>query len=167
MIKSKKMQDNFPKCVTVIIRNEKGEILMLEHVKCKHKFTFPAGTMEPDEREMKDGYVKTVVREMKEELDLDVNPEHVCCIETTWAYYDRIDGHKLYWEHVCEIIADHYAREVKNMEPEKHPTMKWVSPRYVFLHPQEFTYQTWNVVTTYFDSQWYNGDIKFVPDEEN
>lgn len=33
------------KCVTCIIRNEENKVLVLEHMKCKNKFTLPAGIL--------------------------------------------------------------------------------------------------------------------------
>ena len=147
------IQEKYPKCVTCVIRDDEDRILVLEHMKCKNKFTLPAGTMEPDEREMENGYIKTVIREMKEELDIDIDQDNVTLVETTWAYYDRIDGHKVYWEHVCDISE--FSGEIKNMEPHKHPSMKWVTPEEVFDHPELYTYQTWLAITNYYNNMWY------------
>lgn len=148
-----KMQDNYPKCVTCVIRDEEDRILVLEHVKCKNKFTLPAGTMEPEERDAENGYKITVKREMMEELGISISEDDITLIETTWAYYDRIDGHRVYWEHVCDI-ADFYG-EITNKEPHKHPSMRWVTPEEVFEHPELYTYQTWLAITNYYNNMWY------------
>lgn len=148
-----KMQDNYPKCVTCVIRDEEDRILVLEHVKCKNKFTLPAGTMEPQERDVENGYKITVKREMMEELGISISEDDIALVETTWAYYDRIDGHRVYWEHVCDI-ADFYG-EITNKEPHKHPSMRWVTPEEVFDHPELYTYQTWLAITNYYNNMWY------------
>ena len=148
-----KMQDNYPKCVTCVIRDEEDRILVLEHVKCKNKFTLPAGTMEPEERDVENGYKITVKREMMEELGISISEDDITLVESTWAYYDRIDGHRVYWEHVCDI-ADFYG-EITNKEPHKHPSMRWVTPEEVFDHPELYTYQTWLAITNYYNNMWY------------
>lgn len=148
-----KMQDNYPKCVTCVIRDEEDRILVLEHVKCKNKFTLPAGTMEPEERDAENGYKITVKREMMEELGISISEDDITLVESTWAYYDRIDGHRVYWEHVCDI-ADFYG-EITNKEPHKHPSMRWVTPEEVFDHPELYTYQTWLAITNYYNNMWY------------
>ena len=148
-----KMQDNYPKCVTCVIRDEEDRILVLEHVKCKNKFTLPAGTMEPEERDVENGYKITVKREMMEELGISISEDDITLVESTWAYYDRIDGHRVYWEHVCDI-ADFYG-EIINKEPHKHPSMRWVTPEEVFDHPELYTYQTWLAITNYYNNMWY------------
>ena len=148
-----KIQDNYPKCVTCVIRDEEDRILVLEHVKCKNKFTLPAGTMEPEERDVENGYKITVKREMMEELGISISEDDITLVETTWAYYDRIDGHRVYWEYVCDI-ADFYG-EITNKEPHKHPSMRWVTPEEVFDHPELYTYQTWLAITNYYNNMWY------------
>ena len=148
-----KIQDNYPKCVTCVIRDEEDRILVLEHVKCKNKFTLPAGTMEPEERDVENGYKITVKREMMEELGISISEDDITLVETTWAYYDRIDGHRVYWEHVCDI-ADFYG-EITNKEPHNHPSMRWVTPEEVFDHPELYTYQTWLAITNYYNNMWY------------
>ena len=147
------IQKYYPKCVTCVIRDEEDRILVLEHVKCKNKFTLPAGTMEPEERDAENGYEITVKREMMEELGISISEDDITLVETTWAYYDRIDGHRVYWEHVCDI-AD-FCGEITNKEPHKHPSMRWVTPEEVFDHPELYTYQTWLAITNYYNSMWY------------
>lgn len=148
-----KIQDNYLKCVTCVIRDDEDKILVLEHMKCKNKFTLPAGTMEPEERDVENGYKITVKREMMEELGIDISEDDITLVETTWAYYDRIDGHRVYWEHVCDV-AEFYG-EITNKEPDKHPSMKWVTPEEVFEHPELYTYQTWLAITNYYNNMWF------------
>ena len=123
-------------CVTCIIKNENNEILVLEHMKCKNKFTFPAGTIEPGEDPE-----ETVIREMKEELDIEIDSKNLILVGSNFAYYDRIDGHKIYKEFTYRVL--NYSGDIKNMEPVKHPSMKWVKPKEIFMHPELYTYNTW------------------------
>lgn len=136
------------KCVTCVIRNEENKVLVLEHMKCKNKFTFPAGTMEQNEIEKKHGYEITVVREMEEELGINIDVNDISLVENVWSYYDRIDGHKVYKEYVCDISS--YSGEIINKEPHKHPSMKWVTFEEVFNNPEIYTYQTWRVIAEYY-----------------
>lgn len=130
------------RCVTVMIPHDETvndsdmEFLVLEHVKCKHKFTFPAGTCEPHE----DTYY-TVQREMMEELSLRIKYHDIQRRFQRMAYYDRIDGHKAYLETTFMIRRGNQA--ITNMEPEKHPSFKWVSLKEIFNNPSEYTYNTW------------------------
>lgn len=130
------------RCVTVMIphdetvNNDEMEFLVLEHVKCKHKFTFPAGTCEPREDEY-----YTVQREMMEELSLHIKYHDIQRKFRRMAYYDRIDGHRAYLESTFIIRRGDQA--ITNMEPDKHPSFKWVTIEEIFNNPQEYTYNTW------------------------
>lgn len=141
------------KCVTCILRNDEGQILVLEHMKCKNKFTFPAGTLEPNEEDMglAHGALTAAVREMKEELDLTLLPKHFTKVSNRFAYYDRIDGHRVYKETVLEYNERINEADVKNMEPEKHPTMRWVSEAFIFTNPELFTYNTWLTIADFIN----------------
>lgn len=130
------------RCVTVMIpydepNNVKDDrFLVLEHVKCKHKFTFPAGTCEPRENE-----VCTVQREMMEELSLHIKHDNICRKFQRMACYDRIDGHRAYLE--TTFIVKRGNQAISNMEPVKHPSFKWVTLEEIFNNPDEYTYNTW------------------------
>lgn len=130
------------RCVTVMIpydetvKSEDMKFLVLEHVKCKHKFTFPAGTCEPHEDEY-----YTVQREMMEELSLYIKYYDIKRKFQRMAYYDRIDGHRAYLESTFIVRVGNQA--IANMEPDKHPTFKWVTLKEIFENPEEYTYNTW------------------------
>lgn len=137
------MLDNkIKRCVTVMIAHDETvnvkdeKFLVLEHVKCKHKFTFPAGTCEPRENEM-----YTVQREMMEELSLYIKYYDICRKFQRMAYYDRIDGHRAYLETTFIVRLGNQA--ITNMEPDKHPSFKWVTLEEIFNNPAEYTYNTW------------------------
>lgn len=133
------------RCVTVLIPYDESvdskevKFLVLEHVKCKHKFTFPAGTCELYEKES-----DTVIREMMEELALNIKYWDTMILNSRMAYYDRIDGHKPYLETAFMVRKGNQA--ITNMEPDKHPSFKWVTLREIFDNPQEYTYNTWLTV---------------------
>lgn len=130
------------RCVTVMIpydetnRYSDAKFLVLEHVKCKHKFTFPAGTCEPRENEY-----YTVQREMMEELSLHIKHHDIRRKFQRMAYYDRIDGHRAYLE--TTFIVRIGNQGISNMEPDKHPSLKWVSLEEIFNNPTDYTYNTW------------------------
>lgn len=144
------------RCITCIILNDDGdEILVLEHKKCKGKFSLPAGTVEPDEM---NNTKKTAVREMEEELCIYINENDLSLWEEKVpSYYDRIDGHKIYVEDVY-VVADWYG-EIVNNEPLKHPNLIWIPLEIAFNNPEIFTYQTWRVISSLYERKIYN-DIK-------
>lgn len=105
------------RCVTVMIpydettRYSDAKFLVLEHVKCKHKFTL---------------YIKyDNIRRKFQRM----------------AYYDRIDGHRVYLE--TTFIVRIGNQGISNMEPDKHPSLKWVSLEEIFNNPTDYTYNTW------------------------
>lgn len=146
------MNNEIKRCVTVMIPDkysvhyEDMKFLVLEHVKCKHKFTFPAGTCEPGEYED-----TTVIREMMEELSINLKISDLYRQCQRMAYYDRIDGHRPYLE--TTFIADKGDQMITNMEPEKHPSFKWVELEEIFNNPQEYTYNTWLTVAELMRSE--------------
>lgn len=111
----------------VIIKDDK--ILCLEHLKCKSKFTHSVGHVETGEEPY-----EAMVRELKEELGVNVKMYER--LFDTMAVYDRVDGIKIYNEHV--FLVHDYTGEITNMEPEKHPTMKWFDIDYIVDNPNEF-----------------------------
>lgn len=54
-----------------VVRNEKGEYLITQRGDSKHfgKWEFPGGKVQPNET-----YFESIIRELKEELSLEVNP---------------------------------------------------------------------------------------------
>lgn len=133
--------------VTVLVphredfESENARYVVLEHKKCKNKFTFPAGTCEKLDKYP----VYTAMREMAEELDIEIKLHDLNDIAERYAYYDRIDGHRIYKE--TTFICRGYHGEVRNMEPDKHPSMKWVTLEEIFDNPECFTYNTWLVAS--------------------
>lgn len=131
------------KCVTCIITNDdRSSILVLEHKKCKGKFSLPAGTVEADEVE---NTRLTAIREMEEELCIYIDPDDLTIIEKNMpAYYDRIDGHRIYLEDVYYV--EDFAGYITNNEPLKHPNLIWIPLDIAFNNPELFTYQTWRII---------------------
>ena len=131
------------KCITCIIMDEeRRNILVLEHKKCKGKFSLPAGTVEPDEV---NDTRKTAVREMEEELCIYINKGDLALWEENVpAYYDRIDGHRIYIEDVYYV--EDWNGEIVNNEPLKHPNLIWIPLDIAYNNPELFTYQTWRVI---------------------
>ncbi|MGL5713583.1 MAG: NUDIX hydrolase [Cetobacterium sp.] len=105
--------------VSVLIPNKNGDkILVLKHNKCKGLYILPAGTIEEGET-----VEQAAIREMKEELGIEIyNLETY--IEETLRAYDRIDGIHIYKE-TC-IFAKQYSGTLENLEPHKHPELKWI-----------------------------------------
>lgn len=108
--------------VSCVIFNSEGRVLVLEHKKCLGKLQLPAGTVEENEVGRTS---QTAVREMKEELGIDIDPRHLVLLKRGYAYYPRIDGHQIYLEDTYRVLA--YSGEIENKEPHKHPNMYWMT----------------------------------------
>lgn len=135
-------------CVTVILKNNKGETLVVEHTKCKHLFSLPAGTVEESDfgTTKLEKALHTAVREMKEELNLDLDINKLKVVEHKYRYYNRIDGHKVYNEHTflySDLIS---IDDIVNMEPDKQPRLAWVTRDEVMEHPELYTSSTWDLL---------------------
>lgn len=124
--------------VSCVIFNSEGKILVLEHKKCLGKLQLPAGTVE--EAELK-STSQTAVREMKEELGIDIDVRHLILLKRGYAYYPRLDGHQIYLEDTYRVLA--YSGVIENKEPHKHPNLHWMTPQELFESPEKCTYNTW------------------------
>lgn len=103
--------------VAAVIRNDKNEILIMDHVKFDC-WTLPMGKVKEDET-IEEG----LKVELFEELDISIKEYELLTNEV--RYYDR--GEK-------EISVDCYVFEIRkyngviiNKEAEKHRELKWIS----------------------------------------
>lgn len=101
------------KVVAGIIRNEKGKILMLDHKKTG-LWTIPLGKTEFGEKPR-----EALVREMKEEVNIDVTQSYVCEKD------NFVFSQGFTTTYVYNII--HYNGEIKNNEPDKHLQIRWIT----------------------------------------
>lgn len=109
---------DFERTVSAIIGNKEGKILLLKHKKNKGKWILPAGKVEDGEY-----FYQALDREMKEELDIEVTEYDVCSERTIRC--DRLEGIRYY--HNLTFCIYEYNGDIKNMEIDKHPDMKFVS----------------------------------------
>lgn len=96
-------------------------ILLLKHVKCKGMLMMPCGKVEEGEEP-----VDAIVREMKEELGIDLSKNKHWSgtyILRRDSYYERIDKNETFDETV--YMCKHDKQEIINMEPEKAEFIKW------------------------------------------
>lgn len=112
----KKGKDYIAVGVGAAIINSNKEILLLKRNTSPNKgaWSIPGG-----EVEMFETLKTAVIREIKEEIDVDINPQQALCVSD-----HIIDKEKVHWVAVsflCTIIKG----EPKNKEKEKHEEMKW------------------------------------------
>lgn len=103
------------KVVAGIIRNEEGQLLMLDHKKTG-LWTIPLGKVEFGETAR-----QGLVREMKEEVNVEV----VQCYIVSKDIFTFNQGPTTTF--VYNI--NYYTGEIHNNEPKKHPEMKWMHLR--------------------------------------
>ena len=119
--------------VGIIIDNNR--VFLLRHNKCKGLFVFPSGKVEEGETEK-----EALIREMKEELNIDVlECEELFCDVPQW--YDRIDGIMHTQEDI--FIITKYNGEIINNEPEKHLELIKISVDDIINNPKDYTYSTY------------------------
>lgn len=131
------------KSTMVVLRDSNNSILCVEHMKCKNKFSLPAGTIEENEK-----VEDAAVREMKEELNLDLSKYDLEFVTSRIARYDRVDG----MQHYLETILNHNKTinkdNIKNMEPVKHPKLMWVNTKeFAEINKDLFTESTYEILT--------------------
>lgn len=119
--------------VGIIIDND--EVFLLRHNKCKGLFVFPSGKVEKGETSE-----EALIREMKEELNIDVlGYEELACYVPQW--YDRIDGIMHTLEDLF-IITEYNGAPINN-EPNKHLELVKVNLDEIIKNPKEYTYSTY------------------------
>lgn len=110
------------KCVTGIIMNELGEVLIQNHKKVD-AYTLPGGKVDKDETEK-----EAIVRELFEELGiLSYRFEEILYHNFDKLEYPANSGNYLDFSHTYFNISK-YKGEIINKEPEKHPELLWVKP---------------------------------------
>lgn len=102
--------------IAAVIRNEKGEILMQEHVKFGF-WTIPVGKVKKDQ-----SIVEGLKQEVLEECDLEIL-EYVQMASGNYEYLREGINVKVA-AHLFEITK--YSGEMKNMEPLKHTEQKFM-----------------------------------------
>lgn len=103
--------------IGAVIFNQKGELLVLKHNKFDF-WTIPIGKVQSDAT-----LKETVIKEVKEEVNLDVI-ECKKLVELPQTYYRRGKWVQVVL-HVFEVTR--YSGKLKNMEPDKHEHMTWSS----------------------------------------
>lgn len=103
--------------IAAVIKNEKGELLMQDHVKFNF-WTIPVGKVKPNET-VEEG----LAVEMSEELGINIKQFNELG-EFTKTYL-REGRDVTVIQHIFEIIS--YDGEVVNNEPEKHRSIRWMS----------------------------------------
>lgn len=117
-----------------IIRGK--EILILKHMKCKGLYLLPCGKLEEGE-----SYEEAIVREVKEEVNLNVKIEDLRFISRALRTYDRVEGELTFDEALYIVKYNEAMGEPVNMEPEKHPEMKWVNYKEI-IGNTDYSYNT-------------------------
>jgi ADP-ribose pyrophosphatase YjhB (NUDIX family) len=103
--------------IAAIIKNEKGEILMQEHVKYGF-WTIPVGKVK-SEQSVEAG----LKEELFEECNILINEFKELIVKN--YNYNRNGNDVLVISHLFEILK--YQGEIKNNEPQKHKQQKFIS----------------------------------------
>ena len=103
--------------VAAIIKNERGEILMQEHMKYGF-WTVPVGKVKPNQS-IEDG----LKVEMKEECDIIV--QNFKELTKNSYVYGRKGRDVKIVGHIIEVLS--FNRVIKNNEPEKHKQQRFIS----------------------------------------
>lgn len=123
------------KKVVVGIIIENNEVYLLRHNKCKGLFVFPSGKVEDGET-----IEEALIREMKEELNIDVlNYEPILKYKPQW--YDRVDG-VMHTEEYVYIITEYKGIPINN-EPTKHLELVKRKTDEIINNPKEYTYSSY------------------------
>lgn len=109
------LKDHF--AVAGVIKNEKGEILMMDHVKFDF-WTLPVGKVKDNET-VEEG----LMNELFEELGIKVI-EYKVLNSFDKVYLRRGNIVKVIC-YIMDILV--YENEIYNKEPEKHRSLKWMS----------------------------------------
>ncbi|MGL5750972.1 MAG: NUDIX hydrolase [Paraclostridium sp.] len=131
------------KSIMVIFRDSDNSVLCVEHMKCKNKFSLPAGTIEQNEVSVEAG-----IREMKEELDLNISKYDLDFVTSRISKYDRVDGIHHYFETILNHNKTINKDDITNMEPDKHPKLIWVNTKeFAEINKDLFTESTYEILT--------------------
>jgi 8-oxo-dGTP pyrophosphatase MutT (NUDIX family) len=103
--------------IGAIIRNDKNEILMLEHIKFGF-WTIPVGKVDKG-----DSLQKTLYKELKEEVNIEVDDYEFVSMET--RKYKR-KGKTVKVKQYLYIIKE-WTGKVKNNEKNKHSDLQWMT----------------------------------------
>lgn len=111
------------RAVSALIMNNKGEILVEDHVKLQ-ALTLPGGkldTLSADKYE-------TLERELYEELGIKIHDAYFNYIKLNYIEYPAESGNYSVHED-CNFIVDikDIEGEIVNKEPDKHKSIKWMS----------------------------------------
>lgn len=129
--------------VAGMIVNQKNEVLVLKHNKCKGLWMFPVGKTE----ELESKY-EAIKRELKEEVNITTKSCDLSIIEySSPEWYDRIDGIHSFLE--TTFLVWQYDGKIKNNEPEKHEELKWISIDEIIKNPTEYSRSCWRNCLAY------------------
>ena len=109
--------------VFVIIRNDKGEVLLIRRTNTDWddgKYTFPSGHVESGE-----AVLAACVREVREEVELEVSEKDLILKNVT-QYRGRSEGERDHINFYFECTD--YHNEAKIGEPDKSDDLIWLSP---------------------------------------
>lgn len=123
--------------VAGMIVNDKNEVLVLKHNKCKGLWMFPVGKVEPVETKY-----QAIKREMFEEIGISLKSKDLKIFEySSPEWYDRIDGIHSFNE--TTFIIENYTNEIINKEPEKHEEIKWININEIIKNPILYSRSCW------------------------
>lgn len=123
------------KKVVVGIIVDNNEVYLLRHNKCKGLLVFPSGKVEEGE-----SIEEALIREMKEELNIDVlGYKPILTYKPQW--YNRVDG-VMHTEEFVYIITNYKGIPINN-EPTKHLELVKFNTNEIINNPKEYTYSTY------------------------
>lgn len=107
--------------VSAIITNKKGELLVLDHVKC-NSLTIPGGKINGDE-----SIEEALEREIFEELGIIIKEYTYYASNNFLCSYPQNGTKKelVYFRDYCYII-NNYEGQIENKEPNKHKSIEWI-----------------------------------------
>ena len=104
----------------IIIQNDEGQILVMKR-EGKHApyWSIPGGSLELGET-----FEEGAKRELKEELDIDIEDPHVIAITNNLKTYEAEGVHFI----SIILFVKTYKGKLKIMEPDRCTEIKWVDP---------------------------------------
>ena len=109
-------------CVSAIFKNEKGEILLQDHVKLD-RFTIPGGKVDPGEN-----CLDALEREIYEELGVVItNATHLGKVDLGDVEYPAHSNNYIYFSQDYYLV-NKYTGTITNVESNKHRELIWVKP---------------------------------------